>query len=170
MLRCALFIFAVGSALTACGSNLVPVLPLGGTPLPSSGALEVVAHSPGALDPLPVSGSSTVYGDLQTALDQAILGGASAWLARHRDVRPATFNLGVELIHAEAEYSRGRLGVALVVRATLKLRAGNVFLGQTQAVCREAKLVSPSRGAPVVYRCMQRLGRNLGGWLEDASP
>jgi hypothetical protein len=149
---------------------MIPILPSGNGLLPPTGALEVVARSPAALDPLPVMGSRVVYGELQTALTEAVLVGASGWVARHAEAHAAAFNLGVELIHAEAEYSRGRLGVALVVRATLRLRSGNAFLGQTQAVCREARLVSPANGAPVVYRCMERLGRNLGGWLEDVAP
>lgn len=169
MPRRALFIAVTSSLVAGCGSNLIPIVPLGGSPLPSSGALEVVARSPGALDPLRVAGSSVEYGELQTALDQAVLGGATAWVARHGAARPGTYSLGVELIHAEADYARGRLGIALVVRATLRLRSGNAFLGQTQAVCREAKLVHPADGAPVVYRCMQRLGRNLGGWLDDVA-
>jgi hypothetical protein len=163
-------LIGAGSWLAAgCGPNLIPILPSGGSSLPPSGALEVVARSPAALDPLPVAGSRVVYGELQTALTQAVLSGAGGWVARHVAERPGTFTLGVELIHAEAEYSRGRLGVALVARATLRLRSGNAFLGQTQAVCREAKLVSPADGAPVVYRCLERLGRNLGGWLEDVA-
>lgn len=166
----AFLIGAVSWVAAGCGPNLIPILPSGNGSLPASGALEVVARSPAALDPLPVAGSRVVYGELQTALTQAVMAGASRWVARHVGTPAATFNLGVELIHAEAEYSRGRLGIALVVRATLRLRSGNAFLGQTQAVCREASLVSPAEGAPVAYRCMERLGRNLGGWLEDVAP
>jgi hypothetical protein len=55
--------------------------------------------------------------------------------------------------------------VGLDVRATLRTRAGNVYLGQTQLGCREGGLVSAEQGAPVVYRCMLRVGRDLAGWL-----
>jgi len=34
----------------------------------------------------------------------------------------------------------------------------------------EAKLIDPERGAPIVYRCLQRIGRQVGGWLDDVAP
>jgi hypothetical protein len=41
---------------------------------------------------------------------------------------------------------------------------------QTQVVCRDAALVSPEAGANVVWSCMTRLGRDLGGWLDGVKP
>ncbi len=72
----------------------------------------------------------------------------------------------VEVTGADAELERGgRVVVGLDVRATLRTRSGNVYLGQTQLGCREGGLVSADEGAPVVYRCMMRVGRDLAGWL-----
>ncbi|HEX3769611.1 MAG TPA: hypothetical protein VHV30_02045, partial [Polyangiaceae bacterium] len=52
----------------------------------------------------------------------------------------------------------------------LRTRRGNDYLGQTQLTCREGGLVfTADRGAPVLYRCVARMGRDLAGWL-DAVP
>lgn len=104
-----------------------------------------------------MSGSSVVYGNLERALGQAVM----------RAVRPRhDATMSVELVAAEADYAHTRLSVSLVARATLRSREGNAFVAQTQVVCRDAALVVPELGASVVWSCMVRLGRDLGGWLE----
>ena len=52
------------------------------------------------------------------------------------------------------------------VRATLRARAGNVYLAQTQVSCRQGGIVAPDKGAPIMYRCMMEIGRDLAGWLD----
>jgi hypothetical protein len=120
-------------------------------------------------DPLPVRGSNIVYGDLESAMGAAITTAVGPWAAAHaRDSVAAQggWTVLVELTGADAELEAGgRVVVGLDVRATLRTRAGNVYLGQTQLGCREGGLVSAEQGAPVVYRCMLRVGRDLAGWL-----
>lgn len=148
-------------ALVACGSKLVPIVPdgigSGASAAPNDPTFEVVARTVGVKDPLPVSGASVSYGELETALAQAVLRSVKP---RHETV------LTIELVGADAEYARDRLSVSLVVRATLRAKNGNAFLGQTQAVCRDGEILPPEHGARVVWSCMTRLGQDIGGWLD----
>jgi hypothetical protein len=134
-----------------------------------SAPLEVVSRSTAVPDPLPVRGSDIVYGDLEAALGIAVSTASAPWAASHRD-HPVGQNGGwtvlVEVTGADAQLEPGgRVVVGLDVRATLRTRSGNVYLGQTQLGCREGGVVSAEQGAPVVYRCMMRVGRDLAGWL-----
>jgi hypothetical protein len=152
-------------ALVACGGKLVPIVPdgpgAGASAAPTDPTFEVVARTVGVKDPLPVSGAGVTYGELETALAQAVL----------RAVHPKhETTLTIELVAADADYARGRLSVSLVVRATLRARAGNAFVGQTQAVCHDGEILQPEQGARVVWSCMTRIGRDLGGWLDSAAP
>jgi hypothetical protein len=140
------------------------------TPALSNGTpLEVVSRSTAVPDPLPVRGSDIVYGDLESALGTAISTATAPWAAAHRDHAVAVqggWSVLVEVTGADAELEPGgRVVVGLDVRATLRTRNGNVYLGQTQLGCREGGLVSADQGAPVIYRCMMRVGRDLAGWL-----
>jgi hypothetical protein len=156
---------ALSLMLAGCGSTLVPIVPdgagAGASAAPSDPTFEVVARTVGVKDPLPVSGAGVADGELETALTQAVL---RAVRPRHDDV------LTIELIAAEADYGRGRLSVSLVVRATLRAKSGNAFLGQTQVVCRDGEILPPEHGARVVWSCMTRLGQDLGGWLDGVAP
>lgn len=153
-------------AASACGQQLVPIIPDGerdtGTAAASADpTFAVVARTMNVRDPLPLAGASVAYADLERALGQAVM----------RAVRPRhDHTLTVELIAAEAEYARARVAVALVARATLRSRAGNAFVGQTQVLCRDAAIVGPEAGANVVWACMTQLGRDLGGWLDGIEP
>ena len=60
--------------------------------------------------------------------------------------------------------------VTLATRATLRTREGRAYLAQTQASCREAGMVPAERGAPVIFACMERVGRDLAGWLARVEP
>ena len=148
-------------ALAGCGPKLVAVVP-DGTPIgtsaaPSDPSFEVVARTAGVKDPLPVSGTCVSFANLEPALGNAVL----------RAVRPRHLStLTVELVSADASYSRSRLAVSIVARATLRAREGNAFIAQTQVICRDSAVVSAENGAPVVWSCMTRLGRDLGGWLD----
>jgi hypothetical protein len=160
---------------TACSGSpqIVPLVRVAGLPevqaLAGSSPLEVVSRSTAIPDPLPVRGSNVVYGEVERALGTAVSMAAGPWADLHRN-DPVALHGGwtvlVEMVGADAELEAGgRVVVGIEVRATLRTRSGNVFLGQTQLGCREGGLVSADQGAPVVYRCMLRLGRDLAGWL-----
>nr|HEX4316410.1 hypothetical protein [Kofleriaceae bacterium] len=159
-------VLAATLASGACGGReLVRVVPDGrstGTVTASSDStFEVVARISGARDPLTVAGADVAYADLERALDEAVV---HAVQPRHDSV------LTVELVAADAGYRNARLDVSLVVRATLRTRVGNMFVGQTTVVCRDGAIVSPEAGARVVWSCMARIGHDLGGWLADIKP
>jgi len=176
----ALFVLA---ALTAsgCGSatpRIIPLLRTSGAPIvttPSDATpLEVVSRGTAVPDPLPVRGSNIVYGDLEGALGIAVSSATGPWAAAHRKYPVAVrggWTVLVEVVGADAELeSGGRVIVGLDVRATLRTRNGNVYLGQTQLGCHEGGLRSADEGAPVIYRCMTRIGRDLAGWLDGGVP
>jgi hypothetical protein len=148
-------------ALAGCGPTVVAVLPdgagIGTSAAPSDPSFEVIARSAGVKDPLPVGGAGVSYANLEPALAKAVL----------RNVRPRhASTLTVELISADADYSRSRVAVSIVARATLRAREGNEFIAQTQVICRDSSVVAAEQGAPVVWSCMTRLGRDIAGWLD----
>jgi hypothetical protein len=165
----------VATWLAACGGapRIVPLIQAAGPPVtatPSNATpLEVVSRSTAVPDPLPVRGSDIVYGELESALGVAVSTAVVPWADAHRDnpvARRGGWTVLVEVTGADADLEAGgRVVVGLDVRATLRTRNGNVYLGQTQLGCREGGLVSAEHGAPVVYRCMMRVGRDLAGWL-----
>jgi hypothetical protein len=163
-------------ASAGCGSStprIVPLLRAAGAPLtqtpPNGTPLEVVSRGTAVPDPLPVRGSDIVYGDLESALGIAVSSATAPWADSHRDYPVAKrggWTVLVEVIGADAELeSGGRVVVGLDVRVTLRTRNGNIYLGQTQLGCHEGGLRSADEGAPVLYRCMTRIGRDLAGWL-----
>jgi hypothetical protein len=149
--------------------RLVPLSRSVTSAIPDATPLEVVSRSTAVPDPLPVRGSEFVYGDLESALGSAVATAVAPWAAtqRNHDVaKHGGWSVLVEVTGADAELERGgRVVVGLDARATLRTRSGNVYLGQTQLGCREGGLVSAEQGAPVVYRCMTRIGRDVAGWL-----
>lgn len=157
----------------ACGGapQIVPLLRTAGAPVTphTSAPLEVVSRSTAVPDPLPVRGSGIVYGDIESALGIAVSTATAPWAESHRDhpiAKHGGWTVLVEVVGADAELeSGGRVVVGIDVRATLRTRSGNAYLGQTQLGCREGGLVSAEQGAPVVYRCMMHVGRDLAGWL-----
>jgi hypothetical protein len=158
----------------ACGGKqIVPLLTSAGIPITrptGSVPLEVVTRSTSVRDPLPVSGSGIVYGDFEAALGHAVSSAAAPWADKHKARRPEGWQLFVEVIQAEAEYDGGRMIVTIGVRATLRTRVGGAHLGQTETACRDGGLVNADGGAPVLYRCMTRIGRDLTSWLAAADP
>jgi hypothetical protein len=162
-------------AIPGCGSTQrVALLTTAGIPVTSTPAgaipLEVVTRGTAVPDPLPVRGSSVVYSDLEAALGLAVSSAGVPWAQAHREQRPDGWQLFVELTRAEAEETGGRLVIALDVRATLRGRAGNVYLAQTSSHCRQAGLTPAETGGKVVYACMTRLGRDLASWLSAVQP
>ena len=169
----ALALAASGGGCSGAQQN-VPLLSAAGIPVTATptGAipLEVVTRGTAVADPLPVRRTSVVYGDLEAALGLAVSSAGVPWANAHREKRPEGWQLFVELTRAEAEEKAGRLVVALDVRATLRARAGNVYLAQTYAHCRQAGVVEAASGGPVVYACMTRIGRDLTSWLSAVQP
>jgi hypothetical protein len=168
----------VAGSPVACGSppRMVPLLRTAGAPVVPTvlAPLEVVSRSTAIADPLPVRGSDIVYGDLETALGIAVSTATAPWAAAHRG-DPVALHGGwtvlVEVTGADAELEPGgRVVVGLDARATLRTRNGNTYLGQTRLGCREGGLRSADEGAPIVYRCMMRIGRDLAGWLGGGVP
>ncbi len=127
--------------------------------------LEIVTRSTAIPDPLPVKGSHVSYSDVEDALGHAVASATVPWAEAHRSQRPDGWQLFVELVQADAEYTDHRLQVVLSARATLRTRVGRTYLAQTHAHCHQAGVVPPEDGAPVLYTCMARLSRDLAGWL-----
>lgn len=161
--------------VVACGSRrVVPLLASSGIPITATPLgtvpLEVVTRSTSVRDPLPVAGSSIVYGDFEAALGHAVSSAAVPWADRNRNRRDGGWQLFVEVIQAEAEHDGARLLVTIGVRATLRARVGGDLIAQTETACRDGGLVPVDRGAPVLYACMTRIGRDLTSWLAAAEP
>ncbi len=160
-------------ALTGAGCSgppeMVPLLTAAGIPLtdPTTAPLRVVTRSTAVHDPVRLRGTSVVYGDVEVALGHAISSASVPWADAHRNNSTHDgWQLSVEVTNADAWYDDGRVVFSLGVRATLRARAGNVYLAQTQASCREGGIVPPDKGAPIMYVCMMNIGRDLAGWLE----
>lgn len=175
----ALWTAAFGGALsiTGCGSapRVVALVRPNGASMPAAGVpLDVVSRSAAIADPLAVRGAAIGYGDLQTALAVAITTATASWASSHRGdlvARQGGWTLLVELTGADAQLeAEGHVVVSLDVRATMRTRSGNVYLGQTQLGCREGGPMSSDDGTPVVYRCLTRVGRDLAGWLAGGVP
>ena len=152
------------------GVTIVPLLSAAGIPLtqPTTVPLEVVTRSTAIPDPLPVHGTDVAYGDVEAALGYAIASATVPWAEKHRNVGKSTdgWQLFVEITNSDADYEDGRVIFSVGVRATLRARAGNVYLAQSQASCRQGGLVRSDKGAPVMYRCMMEVGHDLAGWLD----
>jgi hypothetical protein len=160
-----------------CGSStpqLVPLLRNAPVTPNVDAPLEVVSRATAIPDPLPVRNSRYVFGDVEAALGTAVSTAVAPWAAAHRDTivgRNGGWTVLVEVTGADAELEPGgRVVVDLDVRATLRTRNGNTYLGQTQLNCRSGGLRTAEEGAPVVYRCMMRIGRDLAGWLGGGVP
>jgi hypothetical protein len=167
-------VFAGGCAHSGA-TTTVPLLTAAGIPItftPSGEVpLEVVTRSTAVKDPLVVAGSDVSYADLEAALGHSISSATVPWAQQHIAQRPGGWQLSVEVIEAKAEYeSTGRLIITLNTRATLRTRQEHDYLAQTQVPCREAGLTTPDQGAPVVYSCMSRIGRDLASWLGGINP
>jgi hypothetical protein len=166
---------ASATSLSGCGGKqVVPLLSSAGVPITRTptGAvpLEVVTRSTSVRDPFPVSGASVVYNDFEAALGAAVSSAAVPWADKNRGRRPGGWQLYLEVIQAEAEYDGSRMLVTIGVRATLRTRVGAEHIGQTETACRDGGLVPADQGAPVLYRCMMRIGRDLTSWLASADP
>jgi hypothetical protein len=141
------------------------------TPTPTEAVpLEVVTRATAVRDPLPLGGEHVAFSGLEETLGHAISTAAIPWAQGHRAERPEGWQLTVELTRAEAARRAGRVRVVLGVRATLRARTDRRYLAQTQAHCREAQVAEPGEAAPIFYRCMMSVGRELVGWLGGVQP
>jgi hypothetical protein len=139
--------------------------------------LEVRTRSSGVRDPLPIEEAHRrrwppllEFTGLEPSLGHAVASALVPWAEAHRDARPDGWQLLVELSEARAERAGPRMMVTLGARATLRTRAGNQYLAQTQVHCRQAALVEPTASAPLFYACLNDLGRELAGWLGGVPP
>jgi hypothetical protein len=159
-------------AFSGCGetTTIIPLLSAAGIPTAEATTvpLEVVTRSTAVRDPLPLRGTDVAYGDIEAGLGHAISSAAVPWADSHRNHGTARkgWQLFVEVTNVEATYEDRRVIFSVGVRATLRARAGNVYLAQTQASCRQGGIVSPDKGAPIIYRCMMEVGHDLAGWLD----
>ncbi len=163
-----------GMLLTACAGCAPPLISLGAavpisTAPPHEVPLEVITRSAISL-PLPVEHSRTRVADVELSLGHAVASAAVPWADAHRGLRPDGWQLVVELAKAHAAVDDGLVDVALNVRATLRTRAGHVYLAQTQAHCHERAATSLESAAPLFYHCMLTVGHELAGWLEGVQP
>jgi hypothetical protein len=175
--RLAAVAVAAAPVLSGCSSatpQIVTLLRSAPVTPNTDAALEVVSRSTAIPDPLPVRNSNIVYGDLEAALGTAVSTAAAPWADAHKATtvgRNGGWTVLVEVTGAEAELeSGGRVVVGLDVRATLRTRSGNTYLGQTSLSCRDGGLRAAEEGAPVIYRCMMHIGRDLAGWLAGGVP
>lgn len=166
-----LAIGALASVAGCAGGGVVtvPLIRAAGLPLVDTPAsnipLEVVTHSTAVPDPLPVRATNVAYADLEHTLGFAVSSSVAHWAGSRANPPRDGWQLFVDLTQARAEYVDGRLFVSLAVQATLRTRAGNAYVGQTTASCRQAGLVGPQDGAPIFFACMTHIGRDLDGWL-----
>lgn len=163
--------------LAGCSSGPPQLVPLirSAPVVPNIDApLEVVSRATAIPDPLPVRNSNIVYGDLEAALGTAVSTATAPWADSHRATKVGKnggWTVLVEVTGAEATLEPGgRVVVGLDVRATLRTRSGNTYLGQTSLSCRDGGLRAAEEGAPVIYRCMMHIGRDIAGWLAGGVP
>jgi hypothetical protein len=159
--------------VAGCGTGSVEVVPLlssAGIPItePTTVPLRVVTRSTAVEDPLRMRGAGVAYGDIEGALGYAVSSATVPWAERHRAHKTSKdgWQLTVEITTDEAAFDDPRVVFAITVRATLHARSGNVYLGQTQASCRQGGIADPGKGAPIMYKCMMEIGRDLAGWLD----
>jgi hypothetical protein len=167
----------------ACGLGLLLALPLGCAPVlvplhperePARPAgfiepLEVIASVSGGSDPMPVRGGRIAYGGLTGATRQFVAAAARPWAERHLALRPGGWQLLVEIIRSDAETGAGGLTVELETRLTLRGTLGQIHLGQSRGYCKVTGAMTGD-GAPVVFQCLERMSRDLAGWLEGLNP
>jgi hypothetical protein len=163
-----------GDGCAGAPGTPVALLRAAGVPVtytpPRETPLEIVTRGTAVKDPLVVAGTRVSYTDVESALGHAITTATVGWAEDHAGARSGGFELSVELVEAKAEYDEGRLVVTMNTRATLRTRQEHDYLAQTQVPCRQAGLLEADLGAPVIYSCMSRIGRDLASWLGGIQP
>jgi hypothetical protein len=148
---------------------LSAAIPVTTTP---SGAvpMEVTTRSSAVQSPLPLKGGRAVFMAVEESLGHAVATAVVPWADAHRGIRPDGWQLLVDLWQASAERRGDSVTVTLGIRATLRTRAENRYLAQTQAHCRQTMVAEPADAGPVFYSCMTAIGRELAGWLGGVEP
>jgi hypothetical protein len=167
---CALMVVSMVGCESSASRQVVPLLTTIGMPLtpPTLVPLRVVTRSTAVHDPLLMRNSDAAYTDVESALGYAISSASVPWANQHRTAAGSQegWQLFVELTSADARFDEGRVIFTVTVRATLLARAGNVYIAQTNASCRQGGIAPPDKGGPVLYKCMMEIGRDLNGWLD----
>jgi len=132
-------------------------------------ALEVITSLAGGSDPLLVGGTRLAYRGLTDATRQFLKAATAAWVQQHGPLRRGGWQLLIEITRTDAEMQAGNITVELETRATLRGTTGQVHLGQTHGYCRVVRPLAGD-GSPVVYECLDRMSRDLAGWLEGQVP
>jgi hypothetical protein len=160
----------LAAASPAC-IQIIPLEPNRAAPPAAAGtpALEVIATLAGGADPLPVRNARLVYSGVIEATQRYVAAAAAPWAARHAHARPGGWQMTVEIVRSGAEAGAGALTVELETRVTLRGTVGHLHLGQTNGYCKVSDPLAGD-GAPVVYDCLERMGRDLAGWLEGIEP
>ncbi len=125
---------------------------------PSPAALEIVTASTTVPEPLQVKGASVAFIELAPALREAVASVVDGSFQQWR--------LSLELTQADAEWSSGRMIVRMTVRATLRAKADNAYVAQSQHVCSSSGVVPEVDGAKVAHACLLELARDTASWLQ----
>jgi hypothetical protein len=146
--------------LSSCTTTVTHLLPLKhlGAEQASPAALEIVTASTTVAEPLQIRGAPEAFIELAPALREAVASVVDGSFTQWR--------LSLELTHATAEWASGRLIVRMTARATLRARADNAYLAQSQHVCSTSGVVEPLDGARVAHACLLELARDTGSWLQ----
>jgi hypothetical protein len=136
------------------------------SPVSADQSLEVVTSLDGGSDPMPVHGARVVYGGLGNAVGRSVAAAATSWAERHRAERDGGWQILVEIVRSDARVHDGRLAVEIETRVTVRGVLRQIHLGQTRGYCKVSDPLADSDGSSVVYRCLDRMARDLAGWLE----
>jgi len=131
--------------------------------------LEVLVVAAEGADPLRVQRARIVYGGVTEAARLYINAATASWAARHARERPGGWQMTVELYRAGAVAGGDALTVELEARVTLRATVGRIHIGQTTGYCRATGALDDD-GATVIDDCLERMGRDLAGWLEGQGP
>lgn len=158
--------------LVGCTPQLIQLQPDGESMLPPATGqpLEVIASLAGGSDPMKVHCGRMVFGGLVGAASRTVAASTMPWAARHLAERAGGWQMLVELIRTEAEMQAGRLTVEIETRVTLRGAQGQIHLGQTRGYCKVSDVVADADGSRVVFQCLDRMARDLAGWLEGLNP
>ena len=159
--------------LAACGPQLVVLAPVRTLPVRPEAArqtLEVIGSASGDADPLAVNGLNLAFDGVPRAIAEYAAAVATPWATRHRQSRPAGWEMSIELIRGQADAVEGHLTVALETRVTVRTKAAHEHLGQTSAYCKISEALADHEPARIVYLCIEQMSRDIANWLEGVQP
>jgi hypothetical protein len=161
-------------AFEGCVPEVIPLRPDPAS-IPAATAsplVEVIPSLSGGSDPMPVRGGRFLFGDLAGATARFAAAAARPWAERHAADRPGGWQMLVEIVRSDAELDDWHLTVEIETRVTLRGARGPIHLGQTRGYCKVSDVISdePGAGSRVVFQCLERMGRDLAGWLEGLGP